>query len=179
MPTTPQDADDDVDLEEFISYEDERIARLVRLCARGFNRSLARRLAQHGVTFGQWIYLRILWKREGLTQRDLSELANLTAPTTHTALSKLEKQGMVERRTLPSNRRRQYTFLTQRGRDLQKELEPLAVEVNELALAGLSDARSQQLREDLIRILGNLTDDEAEAEARGLKVPATRSTLLS
>lgn len=160
------------------SYADERIAHLVRLCARGFNRSLARRLAAHGITFGQWIYLRILWKHEGLTQRALAEAANLTEPTTHTALTKLEKQGLVERRTQGTNKRKLYTFLTDKGRDLQMLLEPLAIESNDVALAGLSKARCDELREDLLIILANLADDEIEAEARGLKVPATRASMF-
>lgn len=164
--------------QELRSYADERIAHLVRLCARGFNRSLARRLASHGITFGQWIYLRLLWKQEGLTQRDLSEAANLTEPTTHTALAKLEKQGLVQRRTLEPNKRKQHTFLTKKGRDLQNVLEPLAIEANDVALAGLSKERCAQLRADLITILANLSEDEVEAEARGLKVPATRATLF-
>jgi DNA-binding MarR family transcriptional regulator len=178
MSMTPNKRDGETDIADLLSYQDERIAHLVRLSARGFNRSLARRLALHGITFGQWIYLRILWKREGLTQRDLSEVANLTAPTTHTALTKLEKLGIVERRMLDSNRRRQYTFLTQKGRDLQKVLEPLAVEANEVALVGIPEERREQLRQDLVTILRNLADDEADAEARGMKVPATRSSLL-
>jgi DNA-binding MarR family transcriptional regulator len=174
----PRHASIEAELEELKSYEDERIAHLVRLCARGFNRSLARRLAQHGITFGQWVYLRILWKREGLTQRQLSEIANLTEPTTHTALTKLERLGIIERKTLAPNRRRQCAFLTQRGRELQEELEPLAIESNDVALVGIPSERREQLREDLITILDNLADDEAEAEAQGLKVPATRSSMF-
>jgi DNA-binding MarR family transcriptional regulator len=119
-----------------------------------------------------------LWKQEGLTQRDLSEAANLTEPTTHTALAKLEKQGLVQRRTLEPNKRKQHTFLTKKGRDLQNVLEPLAIEANDVALAGLSKERCAQLRADLITILANLSEDEVEAEARGLKVPATRATLF-
>ncbi|MBB4302508.1 DNA-binding MarR family transcriptional regulator [Rhodobium orientis] len=173
-----EDADTDLAPGRARSYDDERVAHLVRLCARGFNRSLARRLATHGITFGHWIYLRILWKQEGLTQRDLSLAANLTEPTTHTALSKLEKLGLVERRSMAPNKRRQCTFLTERGRELQEVLEPLAVEANEVALAGIPATRQEQLRLDLITILGNLDADEDEAEARGMRVPATRSSFL-
>lgn len=175
MNTLKQDGEMRGELDDLLSYQQERVAHLVRLCARGFNRSLARRLATHGITFGQWIYLRILWKKEGLTQRDLSEVANLTAPTTHTALTKLEKLGIIERRTLGSNKRRQYTFLTQKGRDLQQVLEPLAIEANVVALNGIPEERRERLREDLITILANLAEDEARAEARGMRVPATRS----
>ncbi|MGB0747493.1 MAG: MarR family winged helix-turn-helix transcriptional regulator [Magnetospiraceae bacterium] len=168
-------SDAEAGLDDFMSYEDERIAHLVRLCARGFNRSLARRLAQHGITFGQWVLLRILWNREGLSQRDLSALANLTEPTTHKVLIKLEKQGIVKRKILAPNRRQQLTFLTERGRELQDVLQPLVIEANEAALKGIPEARRSQLRSDLISILANLAADEAEAEAHGIKIPATRS----
>lgn len=157
------------------SLEDERIAHLVRLCARGFNRSLARRLAAHGVTFGQWVFLRILWKEEGLTQRELGEIANLTEPTVHTALTKLEKAGIVDRRTKPGNRRKQFAYLTKEGRGLRAKLEPLALEANEVALRGVSAEDQQRLHAALLTVLENLSADEAEAEAAGLKVPPTRS----
>ncbi|MBP5857443.1 MarR family transcriptional regulator [Marivibrio halodurans] len=163
------------EVSDVLSYQDERIAHLVRLCARGFNRSLARRLAQHKITFGQWVFLRILWKREGLTLSQLSEAANLTAPTTHTALTKMEKLDLIRRRKVQNDGRRQFTFMTDKGRKLQKELEPLAVDANEAALAGIPEEQREVLRTNLITILENLEKDEAEAEARGLKVPATRS----
>ena len=159
-------------------YRDERIAHLVRLCARGFNRSLSRRLADHGVSFGQWVFLRILWKREGLTQKELSDIARLTEPTTHTALSKLEKLGILERRTENGNRRKQHVYLTRKGRELQSVLEPLAIQANEVALDGLSGKDQARLREVLILILENLAADEAEAEARGLKIPPTRGSAI-
>ncbi len=60
---------------------EERLARLVRLAARAFNRSLQLRLHTEGVSFGQWIFLRILWYDDGLSQRELSQRAHLTEPT--------------------------------------------------------------------------------------------------
>ena len=152
----------------------ERVAHLTRLAARGFNRSLARRLADHGVSFGQWVFLRILWREEGLTQRELSERANLTEPTVHTAMSKLEQQGFVTRQIKEGNRRKQHDSLTEIGRALQADLEPLAIEANECALEGLSPKEREQLHQMLNLILKNLAADEAEAEARGIRIPPTR-----
>jgi len=173
-PKTPEQLAGAIDQ----AYADERIAHLVRLCARGFNRSLARRLAEHGVSFGQWVFLRILWKQEGLTQRQLSELANLTEPTVHTALSRLEANGMVERRTDETNRRKHNVHLTEKGRGLRSVLEPLALEANAMGLAGLDDEEQERLRQMLLTVLGNLARDEAAAEAIGLKVPPTRGSGL-
>src|SRR6056297_1470975 len=73
---------------------DERLARLIRTAARGFNRALSIRLSQHDVTFGQWIFLRILWPEDGLSQRELARRAGVTEPTTHSALRRLEAQGL-------------------------------------------------------------------------------------
>ena len=156
-------------------WEEERIARLIRLAARAFNRSLQLRLTGEGVTFGQWIFLRILWQSDGLTQRELSERAQLTEPTTHTALLRMEELGLIVRRKVGNNRRRQHAFLTERGRQLRDVLEPLAVETNELALDGLTAAEVQTLRHALSTIIRNLGEDEKEAASRGLRVPATRS----
>ncbi|WP_245759335.1 MarR family winged helix-turn-helix transcriptional regulator [Tranquillimonas alkanivorans] len=156
-------------------YQEERIARLVRLAARSFNRSLQMRLASEGVTFGQWIFLRILWRSDGLSQRELSERANLTEPTAHSALSRMEELGFITRRNVAGNRRRQHAFLTDRGWRLRDKLEPLAVETNELALAGLNDDEVRVLRKALNCVIRNLEQDEKDAAVRGLRVPPTRS----
>ena len=167
--------DEKIEMREY--FRQERIAHLMRLCARGFNRSLARRLADREVTFGQWVFLRVLWRKDGLTQRELSKRANLTEPTVHTALSRLEQQGIVTRRTQEGNRRKQHVYLTKRGRDLQAVLEPLALDANETALQGVPPEDRDRLHEMLILILDNLAADEAEAEARGIRIPPTRGTV--
>ncbi|MEQ8488278.1 MAG: MarR family winged helix-turn-helix transcriptional regulator [Marinovum algicola] len=156
-------------------WEEERVARLVRLAARSFNRSLQLRLTSEGVTFGQWIFLRILWQNDGLSQRDLSDHANLTEPTTHTALMRMQELGLITRQKVGTNRRRQHAFLTERGWELRDKLEPLAVETNEVALAGLRDDEVATLRRALSTVIRNLEQDEQEAAKRGLRVPPTRS----
>lgn len=156
-------------------YQNERLARLIRLAARSFNRSLQLRLTTEGVTFGQWIFLRILWEHDGLSQRELSEKAHLTEPTAHTALIRMEELGFIERRRVGPNKRRQHAFLTSRGRKLRERLEPLAIETNDLAVEGLAAEELKLLRRALSTVIHNLERDEARAAAQGIRVPATRS----
>lgn len=153
---------------------DERIAHLTRLAARSFSRALQIRLAEHDITFGHWVFLRILWQQDGLSQRRLSALANLTEPTTHAALARLEQLGYLTRRNLPGNRRRQHAFLTETGRALRDRLEPLAIEVNAVALEGVAEADQAVLRAVLARVIDNLAADEVRATELGRKVPPTR-----
>ncbi|MEQ9815453.1 MAG: MarR family winged helix-turn-helix transcriptional regulator [Azospirillaceae bacterium] len=152
----------------------ERLAHLTRLAARGYSRSLQIRLAEREVSFGQWVFLRILWDEDGLTQRQLSEKAGLTEPTTHTALQKLEARGYVTRRNLPGNRRRQHAFLTEAGRALREVLEPMALEVNDIALAGLEAGEIEVLRRCLLKVIANLEQDETSKGEAGFHMPPTR-----
>jgi len=152
----------------------ERLAHLTRLAARGYSRSLQIRLAERDVSFGQWVFLRILWDEDGLTQRQLSEKAGLTEPTTHTALQKLEARGYVTRRNLPGNRRRQHAFLTEAGRALREVLEPMALEVNTVALAGLPAEEIEMFRRCLLKVIANLEQDEASKGEAGFRMPPTR-----
>ena len=157
------------------SAQEERLARLIRLAARAFNRSLQLRLTTEGVTFGQWIFLRILWLEDGLSQRELSERANLTEPTAHTVLLRMVEQGLITRENVAGNKRRQHAFLTPRGNELREKLEPLAVEANDIAVQGLSTDELRILRRSLNVIIANLERDEAEAAARGIRIPPTRT----
>jgi MarR family transcriptional regulator, organic hydroperoxide resistance regulator len=141
---------------------DERLAHLVRAAARGFNRGLQIRLAQHDVSFGHWVFLRILWQRDGLTQRDLSQQAGLTEPTAFSALTAMEKLGFVTRDADPHSRRTVRVHLTARGQALRHDLVPLAEAVNRRALRGLPAEDVVVARRVLLAAIRNLAADEAE-----------------
>ncbi|WP_334129373.1 MarR family winged helix-turn-helix transcriptional regulator [Sneathiella sp.] len=154
---------------------DDRIAHLVRDLARGFNRSLQTRLADHGVSFGHWIFLRAMWHRDGVTQRDLAIQVGLTEPTTHTAVTKMVELGYVTRRRREGNLKKQYIFLTKAGRELEQKLVPLAQEVNQIALEGIDEETQKIVRGALLKMIRHLALDEAQALAEGKKIPSTRS----
>jgi MarR family transcriptional regulator, organic hydroperoxide resistance regulator len=152
----------------------DRLAHLVRDAARGLTRALQMRLAEHDVSFGHWVFLRILWESDGLTQRELSERAGLTEPTAFSALGAMERLGYVRREQLPNSRKKVYVFLTPAGRALRETLVPLAEEVNRVAVRGASRADLAAARELLLRVIGNLAEDEAGAVQRRQGVPSTR-----
>jgi DNA-binding MarR family transcriptional regulator len=122
-------------------------------------RALQPRLAGHGVSFGHWTFLRILWERDGLTQRELSEEAGVMEPSTFAAIKAMEELGYVKRRRLPDNRKNVYVHLTPKGRALRKKLVPLAERVNEIGLRGLSARDRATVRRALVAIIDNLAAD--------------------
>lgn len=145
----------------------DRMAHLVRDASRLLAKSLQSRLSEHGVSFGHWSFLRILWAQEGLSQRELSNEAGVMEPTTFTALKAMETNGLIERRHLNGNRRKQHIFLTDKGKQLKDVLTPLAEEVNHVALAGVSDADVNATRRTLLAMIDNLAVDNQHSEPGG------------
>lgn len=140
----------------------DRLAHLIKDATRGLTRALHERLAHHNVSFGHWVFLRVLWEKDGLTQRELSDEAGMTEPTTFSALTAMERQGYIERRKLPHNAKNVYVYLTQQGRALKDALVPIAEEVNAIAVAGVDAADIAATRRVLLAIIENLARDEAQ-----------------
>jgi len=146
---------------------DDRLAHLVKDATRALVRALQERLAEHGVPFGHWTFLRILWEHDGLTQRELSVEAGVMEPTTFSALNAMEKLGYVTRQRKGDNRKNVYVFLTPKGRALKRKLVPLAEEVNGIALRRLGKADVARLRATLLTLIENLArDDEKRVAAK-------------
>ena len=140
----------------------DRLAHIVKDATRGLVRALTVRLAEHGVSFGHWTFLRILWAHDGVTQRELSEQAGVMEPTTFAAIKAMEKLGYVTRKQLPDNRKNVYVHLTPKGRALKAKLVPLAVEVNNIAVRGVRADEVEVTRRVLVAMLENLSKEKAE-----------------
>lgn len=152
----------------------DRLGHLVKDAARAMARGLQIRLMDHSVSLGYWPFLRILWEREGLTQRELSELAGLREPTAYSALQAMEKMGYITRRKLPNNMRNICVYLTPQGKGLQKTLIPLAENLHEVAIHGVSARNLAIVRKTLLTLVQNLEEDELASDRR---VPPSRKMI--
>src|SRR6476661_4806271 len=92
---------------------------LVRDANRAFQRLLEKRISPHGVTRGQWYFLRVLWEEDGLSQRELSVRVGLMEPTTVIALRGMEKAGLIRRVRGVDDKRVTRVHLTPKARRLR------------------------------------------------------------
>lgn len=148
------------------SVPDDRLAHLVRDAGRAFNKRLQVRLQKYNVSFGHWTFLRILWTSDGLTQKELSDLAGVMEPTTFSAIQAMEALGYVVRKQKPENRKNMYVHLTPKGKALKKALVPLAIDVNHVAVHGVSQAELLTTRKVLLKVIENLAQEEAQMDGR-------------
>ncbi len=133
---------------------------IVRDTHLAFARALRARLHPHGMTPGQYFFLRALWIEQGLSQRELSRRVGTTEPTTASALRLLEKKGLVRRVRNRNDRRTINIFLTAEGSGLKDELLAHAIDINAAAVAGLPQADIDRALELLRRMGENLESEE-------------------
>ena len=148
------------------------LSYLIRSAAKSLVRALYTRLSEHDVWYGHWMFLRILWEQDGLTQRELSIEAGVMEPTTFSALKTMEKLGYIKRRQTRDNKKNVYIHLTPKGRALKAKLMPRALDVNRIALDGVSAGNIAAARELLFTMIENL-DENANSASRPLR-PAGR-----
>jgi DNA-binding MarR family transcriptional regulator len=131
---------------------DNSMGYLVRRTYRAFTHALELRLKEHGVTISMWFFLRLLWERDGRTQKELSQELSMAQPSTVSAMDNLERRGLITRIRSSEDRRKINIHLTDAGRDLKHKLAHHAHEVNEVALASFSEPEVELLRSMLLRI---------------------------
>lgn len=146
---------------------DDSFGFQVRRCHRAFDRVLNAHLARDGLTSGFWYFLRALWQENGATQKRLSQLNNVTEPTTVTTLNAMTKIGLVRRERNAGDRRKLNVFLTPRAEALKAELMPTAYRINEIASAGIAPADLEIGLRVLKQMSENLAREAARLNAAG------------
>lgn len=143
----------------------DRMAHLIRDTERAFRKALQMRLATHDIPFGHWVFLRVLWVNDGITQKELSEHAGVMEPTTFAAMKAMEARGYIVRKQLPPNRKNVYIHLTAKGRALKNKLVPLAEETNSISTRKVSPDDLMTTRRVLLSMIENLAEDEQAWES--------------
>lgn len=143
---------------------DERITHVIKDAFRCTSSALQRRLRKHSVLYGHWTFLRILWQTDGVTQRQLSEQASVTEPSTFSALQAMEKLGYITRQKMPDNKKQIRVFLTSKGTALRSQIVPAAEEINRIALAGIPPEDIAVTRRTLLALVENLAGDAANLD---------------
>jgi len=134
----------------------ESAGYLVRDAHRAFQRLLEKRIAAHGITRGQWYFLRVLWTEDGLSQRELSARVGMMEPTTVIALRSMEKAGLIRRVRSTDDKRVTKVWLTTKAKRMREELLLIARGINEEACEGVSRAEFDAFRRAIARMTANL-----------------------
>ena len=124
-------------------------ARLVR-------EDFRRRAAHLNLTQPQWRTLLILSREPGINQAALAEKLEVHPVTVTQSVDRLVKAGWVRRERQETDRRAQRLFLNERAEPILEELNHIAGQTRQIAMAGFSAAECVQLETMLMRVKQNL-----------------------
>ncbi|NQZ90744.1 MAG: MarR family transcriptional regulator [Moritella sp.] len=102
-------------------------------------------LKKHGLTIALWPTMMCLWEEEGVTQSEISAKSKVENSTTTRTIDKLEKLGLVERRTDPNSRRSFRIYLTEQGLALKETLLPIPMAINKKLLSSLEETEQKEM----------------------------------
>jgi len=100
--------------------------------SRKMNRYYSNKLAAYGITIQQsWVLFQLYEHEDGCNQKEIAAAVQLDSPVVTGLINRLIKQGLVIRKQAPSDRRSLRICITTQGRELIKEILPIAFEYND------------------------------------------------
>jgi DNA-binding MarR family transcriptional regulator len=110
-----------------------------------------------GVGINEWRMLSLLAIEPGLTAQQICQALELDKAAASRSVRVLEKSGLVDALPSPQARRSKLLNLTAKGLDLQARILSLALDREQLLLAGISPEEKCQIIGLLGRMVGNLS----------------------
>jgi DNA-binding MarR family transcriptional regulator len=123
------------------------------------------KLAEIGITFPQLLVIKHLYEGEKpdtdlvfKSPASIAEHLGYDRPTMTGIIDRLVKQGFAVREANPSDRRSQTIVLTQKARELLKDMTGIFERADSKILAGFSEKEINELDRYLKRIIANLDE---------------------
>lgn len=125
--------------------------------SRAWRAELDRRLAGLGLSQARWlVLLHLALLEEAPTQRELAKTVGVEGPTLARLLDGLEAQGLVQRQSVPEDRRAKKVVLSPQARPLIEQIESIAQGLRAELFVGISEDEQRQCQQIHARILANL-----------------------
>jgi DNA-binding MarR family transcriptional regulator len=139
------------------------IAIALRRAYLALHRASDAKFEQFGVTADQFVLLATLARGNALTQRELAQRMSSDPSTVRAMLVLLEKRGLVERQSHPTDSRARTVALTTAGKRAFRQLWEAGEPIREQMQSVLSPQEGQQLLALLSRLAEVLTSEREPA----------------
>lgn len=148
--------------------EDSRIqSGLVKIVHRYFVISFGQ-IIKYGIYPGQVPVLMLLAKKEGLSQREISKELNIKPSTVAVSMKRMEKSGLITRKTDEKDQRIQRIYVTDKLRDIQHKIHELVRKNEEMMMKGFTESEMCLMSRFFDQIYENL-EQIPEPDMKDLK----------
>ena len=131
------------------------IGRWISILYRYRQNYLSKRLEPFNIGSGQYFFLLVLSKNNGISQEGLSEYLKIDKATTAKAIKKLAEEGYVTRAVDNADKRAYQVYLTQKGWELLPFIEKCINDWERLVTVGFVENERQLLERLLEKMAQN------------------------
>lgn len=124
----------------------EYLAYLLAQADRQVNRQLDARLRAAGVPVEQWRILKVLSDKNGSSMGDLADAVLMNHPTLTKIIDRMVSDALVYRRPDQQDGRRVLIYLADRGSELVRELDHMAIRHQAEIVRNYGDDRAAELK---------------------------------
>lgn len=108
------------------------------------------------LTREQWSVLAVLWKSDGCSQQVIADSTSRDKPSVTRLIDNLVKEGYVIRKNHENDRRLNLIYLTDKGKNIEKDVIEIVDDTIEKATQGLSDDQIVAIRDAFQVVYDNL-----------------------
>lgn len=113
---------------EMINNERELIGRYISQIHRKGSSFITKEISKFGIGSGQIMFLMQLYKKDGISQEELSENLKIDKGTTCRAIKKLEEEEFLIRVKDANDKRAYKLYLTEKSKDMEKNIKSVLYE---------------------------------------------------
>ena len=143
----------------------DNIGKLNAAVYRNLQSILNYKLRDIPIRGGQHDFLYVISKREGITQKELSQELYVDKSTTAKAVKSLVSLGYIRKETSPDDKRFEKLYLTEKGQEIKEHIQNTFLELVEIATKSLSAKEA----EEAVRLLKTILDGLIEEKLCQLK----------
>lgn len=143
----------------------DNIGKLNAAVYRNLQSILNYKLQDIPIRGGQHDFLYVISKREGITQKELSQELYVDKSTTAKAVKSLVSLGYIRKEPSPDDKRFEKLYLTEKGQEIKVHIQNTFLELVKIAIKNLS----AQEAEEAVRLLKIILDGLIEEKLYQLK----------
>ncbi|MBE9034767.1 MarR family winged helix-turn-helix transcriptional regulator [aff. Roholtiella sp. LEGE 12411] len=128
----------------------------IKLLSQLLSRKFTEKLEPFGLTPFHWLVLCCLWQEDGLPTSCIGDKLKQVGGTLTGVLDRMEERSLVRRERDLHDRRIWRIWLTDAGKELEKVLPPISVELRDQAMQGISLADRELFSQLLNQAIANL-----------------------
>lgn len=132
----------------------------IKIISHEFEKSRENNLKEFDITSQQMNILILLGchKNQQIKQKDIETAFCLSRATISGILKRMEAKDYIKRTFIKTNKKEKYIFLSEKGKNIEKEIHSKIMEHEESLLNGFSQEEKQQLLNYLKRIQSNIKE---------------------